>query len=200
MKKMLLLLSCPLLLLNACRHQSDGSDAKEIANAVYGKTFSGTAGDAPCSVTVHWSESRVEEVSMTGPRLERFTSANAAADRLNYFLNLKSIATAMQSSEFGREQLAKGYTPWRVVERNPHVIFEGLTLSGAVGWSMGESIQFPAPSTRNVVEQELTMYGKIDFAQALVELTSVELRQSAFKGAPMAEGSAKVTCKSLVAN
>lgn len=195
-------LFCVVLLSSAmlvsCRDAKEASTVKEIVNVLNAKTYQGQSAQGACGLTVMWNEQGVAEVKLKGEGLSSYRATGMDALELSFSLNLAMLESDLGRTALGQEYKQKGYQTWHKLEQRAHVFGSGLTLAGTVGWFMGESLAFPAPSTINMVEQELALTGKIDAAGGKIELSAASLKQKARAGTLLAAGASSWTCSKLV--
>jgi hypothetical protein len=200
MMRSILFLTGAVAVLSACGRASDASHVATLTESIKSKTFSGLSGERPCSIEVSWSERGIAELSIRADGLERYAIASLRSDQLDFVDNFDAFDRWMQQSDYGRRHQASGHSPFLVLDRKSHLFTRGVTYSAQISWYVGESIAFPAPSTKLVLQQDLELYGDLDTSRDEVELESFELKQRVKdEEVPLPVGSTKMSCTGLTA-
>ena len=196
MKKKMILLAGVVTALSSCSQKTDSSNALD-STELKSKTFIGVSDQKACELTVSWNDSKISDVTLKSAEIQKYLLPDSAAESLSFTENLKAMQQFIADSNDAVEMQEQGYSPYYVVDQESHFFTQGESLKGQVGWYGGESLEYPAFRQKIVLDQSMKLYGDIDLANDVVELTSITFEQTVKGDLPVASGS--LTCEELKA-
>lgn len=182
--------------LSGCNQKTDSNNVLD-STEVKSKVFIGVSDQEACELTISWNDSKISDVTLKNAEIQKYLLPDSAGESLSFSDNLKAIQQFIADSSDAIQMQEQGYSPYYVVDQESHFFTQGESLKGQVGWYGGESLEYPAFRQKIILDQSIKLYGEIDLASDVVELTSITFEQSVKGDLPIASGS--LTCEGLKA-